>query len=125
MASKGSKACVLPALPIKALGHETNEPAGNEARNMKCRPHRWNIEDWLPLYGKPVEKSYPEIWCLDCGRVLAVRDMTLNMRASIANGIAKRVFDGDEYDEVYESVNEYFTYHLAAFRKEARSIAPA
>ena len=34
MASKGSKACVLPALPIKALGHGTNEPAGHEARIM-------------------------------------------------------------------------------------------
>ena len=85
---------------------------------MKCRPHRWNIEDWLPLFkGNRVEDSDPEIWCLDCGRVLAVRDTTLNMRASIANGIAKRFLGGDEYDEVYESVNEYFEFHLAAFRK--------
>ena len=95
---------------------------------MKCRPHRWNIEDWLPLLkANRVEETYPEIWCLNlnCGRVLAVRDTTPSMRASIADGIAKRFCEGDEYDEVYESVNEYFAYHLAAFHKEARSIAPA
>ena len=93
---------------------------------MKCRPHRWNIEDWLPLCGNPVEESYPEIWCLNlnCGRVLAVQDTSLDMRASIADGIAKRFCEGDEYDEVYNSVNEYFEFHLAAFRKAARSIAP-
>ena len=91
---------------------------------MKCRPHRWNIEDWLPLYkSNSVEKSYPEIWCVDCGRVLAVRDTTPNMRASISDGIAKRLYDGDEYSEVYNSVNEYFEFHLAEFHKAARSIA--
>ena len=63
----------VPALPIEELGDRTHQQAGHEAGSMKCRPHRWNIEDWLPLYGKPVEKSYSEFWCLDCGRVLAVR----------------------------------------------------
>ena len=93
---------------------------------MKCRVHRWNIEDWLPLYkSNRVEESSSEIWCVDCGRVLAVRDMTPNMRSSISDGIAKRLFDGVEHSRVYDSVNEYFEFHLAAFRTAARSIAPA
>ena len=81
---------------------------------MKCRVHLWNVEEWLPLYGKPVEKSFPEIWCLECGRVLAVRDMTPNMQASITNGIASRLFDGKRYSEVAKSVREYFMFHSTA-----------
>ena len=53
---------------------------------MSCRPHRWNVEDWLPLYGNKVEETAPEIRCLNCGRVLAVRDTTPNMRGSITEG---------------------------------------
>ena len=81
---------------------------------MKCRVHLWNVEEWLPLYGKPVEKSFPEIWCLECGRVLAVRDMTPNMQASITHGIASRLFDGKRYSEVAKSVREYFMFHSTA-----------
>ena len=91
---------------------------------MSCRVHRWNIEDWLPIKGNKVEETNSEIWCLDCGRVLAVQDTTPNMRARITDGIAKRFCGGDEYTEVYESVSEYFNFHLAAFHKAARSIAP-
>ena len=85
---------------------------------MKCSPHLWNVEEWLPLYGKPVEKSYPEIWCLECGRVLAVRDMTPNMQASITHGIASRLFDGERYSEVAKAVREYFMFHSTGLRMD-------
>ena len=78
---------------------------------MSCRPHRWNVEDWLPLYGNKVEETAPEIRCLNCGRVLAVRDTTPNMRGSITEGIASRLFKGERYDEVAKSVREYFAFH--------------
>ena len=112
MAATGSRACVLPGLPLIPLGHGTHKPAGLAASIMSCHPHRWNVEDWLPLYGNPVEESDPEISCLNCGLVLAVRDTTPNMRGSIIQGIAKRVCDGDEYHEVFASASEYFVHHL-------------
>ena len=78
---------------------------------MKCQPHRWNVEQWLPLYGNPVEETAPEIKCLNCGRVLAVREMTQNMQSSITAGLASRLFRGERYDEVTQSVREYFMFH--------------
>ena len=80
---------------------------------MKCRPHVWNVEKWLPLY-KGADIGLPEITCTTCGRVLAVRDTTPNMRASITHGIASRLYEGDEYDEVQDAVLEYFAFHIEA-----------
>ena len=74
----------------------------------KCRPHIWNYEDWLPI----VEGSKPEaneaMTCLRCGRILAVMDTSQNMRSAIAHSLASRIYDGDEYSEVYDSVMDYF-----------------
>ena len=80
-------------------------------RPKKCSPHRWNVEDWLPLY-KGTDITIPELTCRNCGRVLAVGDTTPNMRASIADGIASRLFKGDEYAEVHDAVTKYFTYQI-------------
>ena len=68
----------------------------------KCRPHRWNIEDWLgPNEDGTKKPPHDSIKCTVCGRVLALKDMTPNIKASIANGIAAHLYDGDEFDEVY------------------------
>ena len=72
----------------------------------KCRPHTWNIEDWLPLYASAKKPPHSEIKCTVCGRVLALRDMSPNIKASIANGIARHLYEGDEYDEVYDAACE-------------------
>ena len=63
---------------------------------MICRPHRWNNEHWLPILPESSPEEYDSITCLNCGRVLAIKDTSSNMRASIANSIAKRFMDGDE-----------------------------
>lgn len=34
----------------------------------KCRPHQWNIEDWLPILGG-TPKEHPSMKCRTCGRV--------------------------------------------------------
>ena len=67
----------------------------------KCRPHRWNIEDWLPDMAGTKKPPHHSIKCTVCDRVLALKDMTPNMKASIANGIAAHLYEGDEFDEVY------------------------
>ena len=100
LAEENRHAEEFPGVQIEELANRTKKSAGLEAGSMKCRPHRWNIEDWLPLYGKPVEKCYSEFWCLDCGRVLTVRDTTSNMQSSIAQGIASRLFKGERYSGV-------------------------
>ena len=82
----------------------------------KCRPHVWNVEPWLPLYAKARPEDHPAMECVNCGRVLAVVDTTPNMRTSIMRGIASRLFEGDEYTEVYEAVGEYFRFHLTGTR---------
>ena len=79
---------------------------------MACRPHRWNIEDWLPLNPHAKPEDHPSMQCLRCGRTLAVTDTTSDMRASIASGIATRLFMGDEYSEVYDAVQDYFLHHI-------------
>ena len=80
---------------------------------MKCRPHVWNVEKWLPIF-KGADITVPEIECLNCGRVLHVRDTSPNMRASICEGIASRLFEGDEYEEVQDAVSQYFSFHIEA-----------
>ena len=81
---------------------------------MKCRTHRWNVEKWLPIY-KGADISVPEITCTICGRVLAVQDTSPNMRASITEGIARRLFEGDEYSEVFDSVMECWAFHIKPY----------
>ena len=80
-------------------------------RPKKCSPHRWNVEKWLPII-RNSDITVPEMECLNCGRVLAVADTSPNMRASIAEGIAKRFCEGDEYAEVHDAVTKYFTYQI-------------
>ena len=76
----------------------------------RCRPHVWNVEAWLPLYRSADIDADME--CLNCGRVLSVKDTTPNMQLSITRSIASRLFDGDEYSEVYDAVSAYFRHHL-------------
>lgn len=65
----------------------------------KCRVHRWNVEEWLPLYGhRPVTRT--EIVCVQCGRILKVENTSPGQRSRIADGIARRLYDGDEHSEV-------------------------
>ena len=79
----------------------------------RCKPHRWDVEKWAPIFkGADIETKH--MTCLNCGRMLRPMDTSPNMRARIANSIASRMFDGDEFDEVYESVNKYFQHHIAA-----------
>ena len=51
-------------------------------------------------------------------------DTTPNMRFSIANAIAKGVYGGDEYDEVYATVNEWFQAALVISRSIQREPLP-
>ena len=69
------------------------------------------LNDWLPLYAQ-ADITLPEITCVNCGRVLAVVDTTPNMRSSITEGIAKRLYEGDEYEEVHDAVSKYFAYQI-------------
>ena len=83
---------------------------------MQCRPHRWNVEDWLPLYRNSRPDDHDSIRCLNCGRELHILDTSPNMRASIAEGIARRLHEGDEYDEVLESVHDWMRSALTRSR---------
>ena len=78
----------------------------------KCNPHVWDCQNWLPIIRDTDPAAYPEMTCRNCGRKLAARDTTPNQRGSIAQAIATRMYDGDEYAEVYDSVIEYFNIHL-------------
>ena len=53
----------------------------------------------------------PEIRCLNCGRVLAVRDTTPNMQSGIIAGLGSRLFRGERSSEVVRSACEYFAFH--------------
>lgn len=81
---------------------------------MTCRPHRWNYEAWLPLIRGSNPEQHDSIRCLNCGRVLKVVDMSMNMKAAIANSLAARLFYGDEYSEVYDSVFDFLHRRRAA-----------
>lgn len=87
---------------------------------MICRPHRWDIEHWLPILSESRPEEYDAITCLNCGRVLAIKDTSPNMRSSIADSIAKKFLDGDEYAEVCESVMEFFNSALTRYRFTGR-----
>ena len=77
----------------------------------RCNPHRWDVEKWLPIrQGADIETAL--MTCLNCGRELRAEDTSPNMRASIAHGIATRLYEGDEYEEVYRAVSEWFVHHL-------------
>ena len=76
---------------------------------MTCRPHRWNYEAWLPVMKSAKPDEHDGLTCLNCGRVLAVIDTSPNMRRNIARAIAEGVFDGDEYEEIFRSVIDFFT----------------
>ena len=85
---------------------------------VKCRPHRWNIEAWLPIIkGSDIEAP---LECLLCGRVLAIAETTPNMRASMAHAIATRFLEGEEYSETHEAVFLYFNHHLDKFQSGQR-----
>jgi hypothetical protein len=56
--------------------------------------------------------------CWDCGRELRPEDTSHNMRVSIANGLGRRLFCGDEKEEVYYAVMDWFNYHLTGFRQD-------
>ena len=74
----------------------------------KCRPHSWNYEKWLPIVQGSLPEAHEAMTCKRCGRVLAVKDTSQVMRGAIAHSLASRIYDGDEYSEVYDSVVEYF-----------------
>ena len=79
--------------------------------NRKCTPHRWDYENWLPIIqGSNIDLE--PLRCMNCGRELYSKQTSLNMRASIAHGIASRLYGGDEYNEVYQAVGDYFMHHL-------------
>ena len=67
----------------------------------KCRPHKWNYEDWLPIVKGSKPEAHEAMTCQRCGRILAVRDTSPNMRAAITYSLASRLYDGDEYSEVF------------------------
>lgn len=77
----------------------------------KCNPHRWDVEEWLPLLGTPLEDSPPKITCLVCGRVIWADSLTPARRTSIASGIASRMFGGERHADVFISAIQYFHYH--------------
>ena len=76
----------------------------------QCRPHEWDLDELLaPTH----EGTSDTLTCVRSGRRLAVVDTSLNMRASIAHGIASRLYEGDEYDEVRQRICDYFEHHLS------------
>lgn len=78
----------------------------------KCNPHVWNYQDWLPCFRNAEPDYHDRIECRNCGRVLFIRDTTPNMRRAIARSMATRIFDGDEYEEIYEAAMDFFGWHL-------------
>lgn len=82
-----------------------------ETGKPKCRPHRWDVEKWLPLY-KDANIEQPFMTCLECGRELRVIDTSPNMRSAIAHAIASRLYEGDKYDGVRDAVISYFNHQL-------------
>ena len=90
-------------------------PATSYPVKPRCTRHRWDVEKWLPvIVGADIET--PHITCLNCGRTLEAKDTSPNMRAAIADGIAKNIYAGDEYGEVHHAVYQYFNHHLAIFQ---------
>ena len=80
-----------------------------------CSPHRWNVEQALPIY-KDHDQTLTGLTCQHCGRYLDVMDTSPNMRASIAQGIASRLYEGDEYSEVHEAVMAFWSAALGRSR---------
>ena len=97
---------------ISVIGKQNNMKEAGMIEG-RCGPHRWNYEAWLPILQGSKPAEYDAIECLNCGRILAVVDTSPNMRASIAHAIASRVYGGDEYDEVRDSVMDYFNQWLS------------
>ena len=103
-----------------------------------CNPHVWDYQNWLPLIvdtapawdyqnwlplivdTAPADlfapADYPAMTCQNCGRVLAIKDTSPNQRGSIASSIASRLYEGDEYSEVFGAVMDYFNQHLTIQR---------
>ena len=75
---------------------------------MDCNPHEWNYADWLPIIRGSDPEAHDSIRCVDCGRELAVVDMTRNMQISIAGALADRLYGGDEKTEIFTSVMDFF-----------------
>ena len=88
----------------------------DDHQGPRCKPHRWDVEKWLPII-EDTDISIPKLTCLRCGRELHVIDTTSNSRAKIAHSIATRLYEGDEYSEVYDAVGKYFSHHLARFNQ--------
>ena len=80
-----------------------------------CKPHVW---EW------PLPEGGTALSCRNCPRVLDVWDTTPNMRYSIANAIANGVYGGDEYHEVYASINDWFASALESARSVQRVSLP-
>ena len=74
---------------------------------MKCMPHRWEVEKWLPII-KDSDPNINELTCLNCGRVLRAADTSFDMQVNMARSIARSLYSGDEYDEVFASVMTWF-----------------
>jgi hypothetical protein len=81
-----------------------------------CNPHVWDYQNWLPLIVDTAPADYPAMTCQNCGRVLAIKDTSPNQRGSIASSIASRLYEGDEYSEVFGAVMDYFNQHLTIQR---------
>ena len=81
-----------------------------------CNPHVWDYKNWLPLIVDTAPADYPAMTCQNCGRVLAIKDTSPNQRGSIASSIASRLYEGDEYSEVFGAVMDYFNQHLTIQR---------
>ena len=69
-----------------------------------------------PLIVDTAPADYPAMTCQNCGRVLAIKDTSPNQRGSIASSIASRLYEGDEYSEVFGAVMDYFNQHLTIQR---------
>ena len=77
----------------------------------KCKPHIWDYENWLPLMKGSEPTNYPAMTCRNCGRIYPVAGIPRYRRDSIAHSIARRIFSGDEYAEVFDAVQDYFKLH--------------
>ena len=77
----------------------------------KCAPHIWDYENWLPIMQGAEPANYPAMTCRNCGRIYPIAGRPPYHLDSIAHSLASRIFSGDEYSEIYDSVREYFALH--------------
>ena len=76
--------------------------------SRNCKPHRWDVQQWLPLLAGEAAMERDYIECLDCGRQMHRTRISGNAWASIIGSIAERMATPEVDDsEIHASAHPW------------------